>query len=51
MRASKNLLIMELRFEAMLYSIFGHENSDAGHIRCSPRSRLAPGATGSLPLL
>jgi len=26
---------MELRFEAMLYSNLGKENSDAGHIKCS----------------
>jgi len=26
---------MELRFEAMLYSYFGNENSDADHIQCS----------------
>ena len=29
------LLIMELRFEAMLHSNFGNENCDAGHIKCS----------------
>jgi len=32
---SKYLLIMELRFDAMLYSNLGNENSDAGHIKCS----------------
>jgi len=32
---SKNLLIMELRFDAMLYSYLGNENSDAGHIKYS----------------
>jgi len=26
---------MELRFHVMLYSNFGTENSDAGHIKCS----------------
>jgi len=26
---------MELRFEAMLYSKLGDENSDVGHIKCS----------------
>jgi len=26
---------MELRFEAMLYSKLGYENSDVGHIKCS----------------
>ena len=31
----KNLLIMELRSDAMLYSNLGNENSDAGHIKCS----------------
>jgi len=29
------LLIMELRFDAMLYSNLGNENSDAGHIKRS----------------
>ena len=32
---SKYLLIVELHFEAMLYSNVGKENSDAGHIKCS----------------
>ena len=32
---SKYLLIMELRFEAMLYSKLGNVNSVAGHIKCS----------------
>jgi len=40
---SKYLLVMELRFDAMLYSnmgnensdYMGNENSDAGHIKCS----------------
>jgi len=32
---SKYLLIMELRFDAMLCSNLGNENSDAGHIKCS----------------
>jgi len=31
----KYLLIVELRFDAMLYSSLGKENSDAGHIKCS----------------
>jgi len=26
---------MELRFDTMLYSNLGNENSDAGHIKCS----------------
>ena len=26
---------MELYFDAILYSNFGNENSDAGHIKCS----------------
>jgi len=30
---------MELRFEAMLYSNMGNQNSDAGHIKCS-RGRI-----------
>jgi len=32
---SKYLLIIELHFEAMLYSNLGNENSDADHIKCS----------------
>jgi len=32
---SKYLLIMELRFNAMLRSNLGNENSDTGHIKCS----------------
>jgi len=31
----KYLLIMELRFDAILYSKLGKENSNAGHIKCS----------------
>jgi len=31
----KYLLIMELRFDAILYSELGNENSYAGHIKCS----------------
>jgi len=31
----KYLLTMELRFDAILYSKLGDENSDAGHIICS----------------
>jgi len=26
---------MEFRFEGMLHSFLGNENSDAGHIKCS----------------
>jgi len=37
------LMIMELRFNAMLYSNSGNENSDAGHIRCSRGPHLAHG--------
>ena len=40
---SKYLHIMEFRFEAMLYSNLGKENSDAGHIKCSRRPHLARG--------
>ena len=36
-------MIMELRFNAMLYSNSGNENSDAGHIRCSRGPHLAHG--------
>jgi len=32
---SKYLLVMELRFEAIVYSKFGDEDSNAGHIKCS----------------
>jgi len=38
---SKYLFIMELRFDAMLYSNLGNKTSDAGHIKCSPGSNLA----------
>jgi len=38
---SKYLLIMDLRFDAMLYSNLGNENSDAGHIKCSRGLHLA----------
>jgi len=31
----KYLLIMQLRFDAILYSKLGEENSDAGLIKCS----------------
>jgi len=34
---------MELRFEAMLYSNLGNENSDAGHAKCSRGLHLARG--------
>jgi len=37
----KYLLIMELRFEGMLYSNLGNENSDAGHIKCSRGPHLS----------
>jgi len=40
---SKCLRIMELRFEAMLYSYFGNENTDAGHTKCSRGAHLARG--------
>jgi len=30
----KYLLIMELRFDAILYSTLGNENFDAGNIKC-----------------
>jgi len=29
------MLIMEFRFDAILYSNMGNENSDTGHIKCS----------------
>jgi len=31
----KHLLIMELRFDAILYTNLGNENSNAGNIKCS----------------
>jgi len=31
---------MELRFDAMLYSNMGNENSDTGHIKCSRWSQF-----------
>jgi len=40
---SKYLLIMEHRFDAILYSNLGNENSDAGHIKCSRGVHLARG--------
>ena len=40
---SKYLLIMELGFDTMLCSNFGHENSDAGHVKCSRWAHLARG--------
>jgi len=33
-RYLKYLLIMQLRFDAILYSKLGNENFDAGHIKC-----------------
>jgi len=41
---SKYLLVMELRFDAMLYSKLGNENSDEGHNKCSRGPHLARGA-------
>jgi len=38
---SKYLLIMELRFEVMLYSNLGNENSDADNIKCSRGSQVS----------
>jgi len=43
----KHLLIMELRFDAILYSKLGNKNSDAGHIK---RSRGLARGPGFLPL-
>jgi len=37
------LVIMELRFDVILYSEWGDENSDAGHIKCSRGPHLARG--------
>ena len=40
---SKYLLIVELRFDVMLHSNLGKENSDVGHNYCSGRPHLAIG--------
>jgi len=40
---SKYLLVMELRFDAVLCSKLADQNSDAGHIECSHRPHLARG--------
>ena len=48
---SKYLLIMDLRFDAMLYSNLGNENSDKGHIKMFARAAFGPRAAGSLPLV
>jgi len=39
----KYLLIMKLRFDAILYSKLCNENSDAGQIKCSCGQHLARG--------
>jgi len=31
----KYLLVIELRFDAILYSTLGNQNSDAGRFKCS----------------
>jgi len=41
MTPSNYLLIIEFRFDAMLYSNSGEETSDAGHIKCSRGPHLA----------
>jgi len=46
----KYLLIMELRFDAILHSKLGNENYDAGHIKCSRGPHLARVVAGSPPL-
>ena len=40
---SKYLLIVELRFDAMLCSNLGNESSDVDHIKCSREPHLARG--------
>jgi len=45
----KYLLIVELRFDAMLYSNMGNKNSDAGNIKCSRGSQLARGPQAPHP--
>jgi len=39
---SKYLLIMELRFNAMLYPNLDNENSDAGHVKMFTRAAGYP---------
>jgi len=34
------LIIKDFRFDVMLYSILGSENSDAAHIKCSRGPRV-----------
>jgi len=34
---------MEIRFDVILYSKLGNENTDAGHIKCSCGPHLARG--------
>jgi len=41
------LLIMELRFDAILYYNWCIENFDAGHIKCPRRPHLARGVPPS----
>jgi len=41
---------MELGFDVILYSKLGNENSDAGHIKCSPGLHLARGPQAPHPL-
>jgi len=36
------LLIMELRFDTMLYFNLGNQNSDAGHAKCSRGLHFVP---------
>jgi len=36
----KYLHIMELRFEALLHSNLGNENSDVDHIKCTRRLQV-----------
>jgi len=40
---AKYLLIMLLRFDMMMYSNLGNENSGAGYIKCSHGPHLARG--------
>jgi len=39
----KYLLVMELRFDTILYSTMSNESCDAGHIKCSGGPHLAHG--------
>jgi len=46
---SEYVLIMELRFDVMVCSNLGNENSDAGHFKCSREPQVTrPWITATL---